>query len=160
MPVGDADWATALPVVASSAPMAMPTAAPKRRRRRAVENWGMEDSLNRGEPDADQLSIAPRVRTYGSARELRCEFRTVRVGEALPGDTGVLVLSQYYEERYSLDLIGERPGRGRLPAQERVVMSRASSTQSRGSPKAAAHLTQGSWGGCSGPVSAAVRVTA
>jgi hypothetical protein len=43
--------------------------------------------------DGDQPLISPRVRIYRSAREVGPEFRSVRVGEALPeftrGEAGV-----------------------------------------------------------------------
>jgi hypothetical protein len=81
------------------------------------------------------------VRTYGSAREVAREFRTVRVGEALPGQAGARVLSQYYEERHSLDLIGKRADGVGYLLKERVGDVESFIDAVTGSPEAAAHLT-------------------
>ena len=64
------------------------------------------------------------------------------VRQRWPG-VGVLVLSQYVEERYATELLADRPARRRLPAQgpgRRTWPS--SSTRWTGSPPAAARSTR------------------
>ena len=74
-------------------------------------------------------------------------------------ETGVLVLSQYYEEHYALDLIGERADGVGYLLKERVGDVESSSTRSPGSRGAAARLTRRSSGGCSAAVTATARLT-
>ena len=56
-------------------------------------------------------------------------------------ETGVLVLSQYYEEHYALDLIGERPQGSATCSRSASATSRRSSTRSSAWPQAAARST-------------------